>query len=137
MFLSFSVLDNFFCFKFFCFFCILGPPYCGIGATIRIGREIRCLPYAGFFLDSKPRPFNSKTNLRRKKKKKKSEFFFAEEATKVNTLKPFLAAKGPHYIKKLNAIEIFPKKAFLCHIDFIETGLKLFLCLINCPPGSC
>ena len=28
---------------------ILGPPYCGIGATIRIGREIRCLPYAGFF----------------------------------------------------------------------------------------
>ena len=27
---------------------ILGPPYCGIGATIRIGREILCLPYAGF-----------------------------------------------------------------------------------------
>ena len=27
---------------------ILGPPYCGIGATIRIGREIHCLPYAGF-----------------------------------------------------------------------------------------
>ena len=23
--------------------CILGPPYCGIGATIRIGREIQCL----------------------------------------------------------------------------------------------
>ena len=35
---------------FFWFLCILGPPYCGIGATIRIGREIRCLPYAGFFL---------------------------------------------------------------------------------------
>ena len=31
-------------------FGILGPPYCGIGPTIRIGREIRCLPYAGFFL---------------------------------------------------------------------------------------
>ena len=28
---------------------ILGPPYCGIGATIRIGREMLCLPYAGFF----------------------------------------------------------------------------------------
>ena len=28
---------------------ILGLPYCGIGATIRIGREILCLPYAGFF----------------------------------------------------------------------------------------
>ena len=28
--------------------CILGPPYCGIGATLRIGREIWCLPYAGF-----------------------------------------------------------------------------------------
>ena len=28
---------------------ILGPPYCGIGATIRIGRESWCLPYAGFF----------------------------------------------------------------------------------------
>ena len=32
---------------------ILGPPYCGIGATIRIGREILCLPYAGFFLHIK------------------------------------------------------------------------------------
>ena len=33
---------------------ILGPPYCGIGATIRIGRLMLCLPYAGFFLrDSK------------------------------------------------------------------------------------
>ena len=29
---------------------ILGPPYCGIGATIGIGREMLCLPYAGFFL---------------------------------------------------------------------------------------
>ena len=29
---------------------IFGPPYCGIGATIRIGREMLCLPYAGFFL---------------------------------------------------------------------------------------
>ena len=27
---------------------ILGPPYCGIGATINIGREMLCLPYAGF-----------------------------------------------------------------------------------------
>ena len=27
---------------------ILGPPYCGISATIRIGRETLCLPYAGF-----------------------------------------------------------------------------------------
>ena len=36
-----------FCF-FFGFLCILGPPYCGIDATIRIGREIQCLPYAGF-----------------------------------------------------------------------------------------
>ena len=26
------------------------PPYCGIGATIRIGREMLCLPYAEFFL---------------------------------------------------------------------------------------
>ena len=29
---------------------ILGPPYCGIGATIRIDQVILCLPYAGFFL---------------------------------------------------------------------------------------
>ena len=28
---------------------IIGPPYCGIDATIRIGREMLCLPYAGFF----------------------------------------------------------------------------------------
>ena len=27
----------------------LGPPSYGIGATIRIGREMLCLPYAGFF----------------------------------------------------------------------------------------
>ena len=36
-------------FKYFLVLCILGPPYCGIGATLRIGREIQCLPYAGFF----------------------------------------------------------------------------------------
>ena len=48
------------CFKVFLFWIIfsvfkkigflgfLGPPYCGIGATIRIGREMLCLPYAGF-----------------------------------------------------------------------------------------
>ena len=42
---------KFFCFKiFFSFLCILGPPYCGIGATIRIGWDIRCLPSAGFFI---------------------------------------------------------------------------------------
>ena len=28
---------------------ILGPPYCGIGATIHIGQEMLCLPYEGFF----------------------------------------------------------------------------------------
>ena len=27
----------------------LGPPYCGSGAAIRIGREMLCLPYAEFF----------------------------------------------------------------------------------------
>ena len=32
------------------FFGILGPPYRGIGATMRIGREMLCLPYAGFFV---------------------------------------------------------------------------------------
>ena len=32
------------CFVYFCPF--------GIGATIRIGREIQCLPYAGFFVIS-------------------------------------------------------------------------------------
>ena len=31
------------------FFGILGSPYCDIGATIRISREMLCLPYAGFF----------------------------------------------------------------------------------------
>ena len=29
---------------------ILGPPYCGIGSTIRISQEMLCLLYAGFFL---------------------------------------------------------------------------------------
>ena len=32
------------------FLAILGPPYRGIGATLRIRREMLCLPYAGFFL---------------------------------------------------------------------------------------
>ena len=32
------------------FWGILGPPYYGIDATIRIGREMLCLPYAGFFI---------------------------------------------------------------------------------------
>ena len=48
---------EFFCFglffpflNFFWFLFILGPPYCGFSATIRIGREIRFLPYAGFFM---------------------------------------------------------------------------------------
>ena len=36
-------------FKKIVFLGILGPPYCGIGATIRIGREMLCLPYAEFF----------------------------------------------------------------------------------------
>ena len=27
---------------------IFVSPYCGIGATIRMGREMLCLPYAGF-----------------------------------------------------------------------------------------
>ena len=45
----FHVLDFEAYFAYFWFLCILGPPYCGIGATIRIGREILCLPYAGFF----------------------------------------------------------------------------------------
>ena len=31
------------------FLSILGPPDCGFSATIRIGREMLCLPYAGFF----------------------------------------------------------------------------------------
>ena len=35
---------------FFWFLCILGSPYGGIGATIRIGREVQCLPSAGFLL---------------------------------------------------------------------------------------
>ena len=48
-FLSFSVLDDFSVFLKKWVLGILGPPYCGIGATIRIGREMLCLPYAGFF----------------------------------------------------------------------------------------
>ena len=33
------------------FWDLLGPPYYGIIATIRICREMRCLPYVGFFKD--------------------------------------------------------------------------------------
>ena len=47
----FCVFGDFFPFsKKFGLMGILGPPSYGIGATIRIGREILCLPYAGFLL---------------------------------------------------------------------------------------
>ena len=36
---------------------ILDPPYCGIGATIRIGQEMLVLPYAGFSFFSRLRDF--------------------------------------------------------------------------------
>ena len=39
----FSVFQN------FGFRGILGPPYCGISATIQIGQEVLRLPYVGFF----------------------------------------------------------------------------------------
>ena len=38
------------------FLAILGPPYRGIGASIRIGQEMLCLPYAGFLLVQYPPP---------------------------------------------------------------------------------
>ena len=48
--LSFCVLDDLFpFFKKLGFLAILGPPYRGIGATIRIGQEMLCFSYAGFF----------------------------------------------------------------------------------------
>ena len=43
------VNDFFMFFKKFGLLGILGPPYCGIGATIRIGREMLYLPYEVFF----------------------------------------------------------------------------------------
>ena len=47
---------------------ILGPLYCGIGATIRIGREMLCLPYAEFFVpiqrESRKKSFKSNVTVR-------------------------------------------------------------------------
>ena len=45
-------MDDFFSFskKKYGFWGILGPPDYGIGATIRIGREMLYLPYVGFFI---------------------------------------------------------------------------------------
>ena len=37
----------------------LGPPYCVIGATIRIGQEMLCLPYAGFSSNRPTGPIRS------------------------------------------------------------------------------
>ena len=51
-FLNFFRFGFFSVFNFFFVLCIHGSPYCGIGATIRIGREIRCLPYAGFLFNN-------------------------------------------------------------------------------------
>ena len=47
-------MNEFFCFsKKIGFWGILGSPSYGIGATIRIGREMLCLPYAGFLKKEK------------------------------------------------------------------------------------
>ena len=43
-------LDVFAFFKKLGVLAILGPPYRGIDDTIRIGREVLCLPYAGFLV---------------------------------------------------------------------------------------
>ena len=48
---------------------ILGPPYCGIGNTIRIGREMLCLPYAGFFTVNFVRAATDVLKRKRKKLK--------------------------------------------------------------------
>ena len=50
----------FFVFFKFGFLDILGPPYCGIGATIRIGLEMPCLPYAGFLFKDFLKVYNLK-----------------------------------------------------------------------------
>ena len=49
---------------------ILGPPSYGIGATIRIGREMLCLPYAGFLKNSSKYYTVTHFTMRKKKKKK-------------------------------------------------------------------
>ena len=56
-------------FNFFWVLGILGPPYCGIGATIRIGREMLCLPYAGFFF--------TKTKINQQTGVSGTEYFFS------------------------------------------------------------
>ena len=58
-------------FKKFGFWGILGQPYCGIGATIRIGREMLCLPFQGFFICTfkDPKLAEKWTNLAENQKK--------------------------------------------------------------------
>ena len=46
---------------------ILGPPFCGIRATIRIGQEMLCLMYAGFLLDSRGTLFGGQKKTYTKK----------------------------------------------------------------------
>ena len=58
--MNFCVLDDFFCFVFLNRFLVIhGQPNCGIGATIRIGREMLCPPYAGFLKHNIYRPDTS------------------------------------------------------------------------------
>ena len=52
MFLSCCIFDDFFLFFLIGFLGILGPPYGGISATIYIGQEMLCVPYAGFLVYS-------------------------------------------------------------------------------------
>ena len=56
-------------FIFFIFdeFCLSSRIVLGIGATIRIGREMLCLPYAGFLIQEK-------AIFKKKKKQSKTDF---------------------------------------------------------------
>ena len=70
-------------FKKISFLDILGPPYCGIGVTIRIGQEMLCLPYAGFFVRVKEKKKNiyfKLSNLRNTVFDQKSPFHSVSES---------------------------------------------------------
>ena len=87
-FLSFCKFGWFFpIFKKIRFLGILGPPSYGIGAIIRIGREMLCLPYAGFF-HLKCLQLVLQKKLKKKKVSSSSCIFFPHPECDWSTKKP-------------------------------------------------
>ena len=128
-------MDDFFAFfKKIGFLCIFGPPYCGIGATIRVGREMLCLPYAGFFFSVSEGALLNTLKLFVGKRKNALEFW-SELLYKLCflTASVYCRNKNLELIQNTLLMDVEKNNKFVCQKNFcVSEGallntLKLFL----------